>query len=677
MAPKYKAYSLGPFWLGYTFLASEEEARFKERFREVLRPIINAWCGYHLLYAVALALQEVATGDLTTTLLPLCPIALTCATLFFFNFDWGSKRVRRSAEWVLTSMCLLLTAYAIAMLFIKAEDMYTDVLENQLADVVKQLNVSRQQQLLDVLKSYIRRKETEATMLQTVGFSTIQVALLAYIGFTWALGGGIVLMTVMMVAAFLADPFVSKLAVFIEILIPAILSSAYFMYLSLSIARQQRRRFAVEQTFETDFNDAVAAAQEADTILNHTLKNTMADASGEIEIFLSQTEQQDSHLVRSMECLRRGMRSCQHRQAYLELSAKKYHPLFTAVRLDEFAMELTAGRQLQKVDTHPSVVMMDRVLCSLILDNAISNSFKHGHPDDPAVDFVTAVNPLPPDVRLPTNASGVAVTFTITNRANPHRPPITPTFLAHMLQGQAPRQEEGRSMLSSRVGLQHSALAAQAHGIKWQLCQSGDVVTFKATMSVKLASKTPVEGPLRSPSSDCETFLQGLTVLCIDDSAAARRLLAYHLSRHLPSARVLCYGESSTDVGPFMDGIIAGADVAILDEHLDFQNGAMVLGSDLIRQCRASLYSGVMCIRSANVSPAEMARYRAAGADLVIGKDVPVPKMIEQLKAEVIRRSALALAVTAMGPTLPGTFSASLIDLNPGTSIATSPCHSL
>lgn len=32
-----------------------------------------------------------------------------------------------------------------------------------------------------------------------------------------------------------------KLAVFIEILIPAILSSAYFMYLSLSIARQQRR----------------------------------------------------------------------------------------------------------------------------------------------------------------------------------------------------------------------------------------------------------------------------------------------------------------------------------------------------------------------------------------------------------------------------------------------------
>lgn len=46
----------------------------------------------------------------------------------------------------------------------------------------------------------------------------------------------------------------------------------------------------------------------------------------------------------------------------------------------------------------------------------------------------------------------------------------------------------------------------------------------------------------------------------IDDSACARRLLAYHLGRHLPTARVCCFGESSGDVTPF----VGKADPAML-----------------------------------------------------------------------------------------------------------------
>ena len=48
---------------------------------------------------------------------------------------------------------------------------------------------------------------------------------------------------------------------------------------------------------------------EADSVLNHILKNTMADAAGEIDIFLSQAPDHDPHLVSSAECLRRGRAS--------------------------------------------------------------------------------------------------------------------------------------------------------------------------------------------------------------------------------------------------------------------------------------------------------------------------------------------------------------------------------
>eukprot|EP00667_Euglena_gracilis_P002860 EG_transcript_2867 len=664
MAPPRKAYTLGPFWLGYAFQAGEEELQFRERARQMMRPAINVWCGYQAVLAVCLALREVATGDLPAALLPLCPIALSSATLFFFNFDWASKHVRYSAELVLAAMCMLLSAYVSTKLFLKAGHNSTTALEHQLVDVVRELSLAGRPQLVEVLNTYVHQKDFEAAMASALGYVIVQLALLAHLGFTWTVASGIFMSAMIVFIVFLSNSYISPGDVFVQLLLPGLVVVAYYLYLSLCIAMLRRRQFAVEQTFETDFNDAVAAAQEADTILNHTLKNTMADASGEIEIFLSQTEQQDSHLVRSMECLRRGMRSCQHRQAYLELSAKKYHPLFTAVQLDEFAKELTAGRQM-KVETNPAVVMVDRVLCSLILDNAISNSFKHGHPDHPAVQFDTAVSALPPDMHLPGSVNGVSVTFTITNRANPSLPLITPTFLSHILQGKPPRQDDGLSMLSSRVGLQHSALAAQAHGIKWHLSQSGDLVTFKATMSAKLAPKPADEHPLYNNAADSEALLQGLTVFCIDDSACARRLLAYHLGRHLPTARVCCFGESSGDVTPFVEGILAGVDIAILDEHLDFQNGAMVLGSDLVRQCRAARCTGVMCIRSANVSPAEVSRYRAAGADLVVGKDVPVPKLIEQLKAEVVRRCALSAATAPRSNpfSLPGVPTASPPDL--------------
>ena len=72
---------------------------------------------------------------------------------------------------------------------------------------------------------------------------------------------------------------------------------------------------------------AVEASRTADSILNHTLKNTMADAAGDIEMFLDTHESSSAsvqHLRQSLASLRKGMRSCRHRQAYLQLAAQRF-----------------------------------------------------------------------------------------------------------------------------------------------------------------------------------------------------------------------------------------------------------------------------------------------------------------------------------------------------------------
>ena len=96
------------------------------------------------------------------------------------------------------------------------------------------------------------------------------------------------------------------------------------------------------------------------------------------------TNLQPTHLRQSLASLRKGMRSCRHRQAYLQLAAQQYNLALHPVDLADFASELTSGRHVT-LDIPRVTVLLDPTLCGLILDNALSNAFKHGHPDHPSV----------------------------------------------------------------------------------------------------------------------------------------------------------------------------------------------------------------------------------------------------------------------------------------------------
>ena len=111
--------------------------------------------------------------------------------------------------------------------------------------------------------------------------------------------------------------------------------------------RMKRQSFLLERSFEEALEGAVRASRQADSILNHTLKNTMADAASDIELFLEDGVVGEGHLRRAAASLWRGMRSCLNRQAYLHLVAGKYSVSLLSTNLAKFARELTTGRNVQ------------------------------------------------------------------------------------------------------------------------------------------------------------------------------------------------------------------------------------------------------------------------------------------------------------------------------------------
>eukprot|EP00669_Euglena_mutabilis_P006313 TRINITY_DN196_c0_g2_i4.p1 TRINITY_DN196_c0_g2~~TRINITY_DN196_c0_g2_i4.p1 ORF type:complete len:301 (-),score=29.52 TRINITY_DN196_c0_g2_i4:2-790(-) len=89
------------------------------------------------------------------------------------------------------------------------------------------------------------------------------------------------------------------------------------------------------------------SAQQADGILNHILKNTMADAAGCVHLFLSSAVPDRLDLHKALECLARGMQWCHNRLALIHIAAAQYAPDLVVVELKHLVGEVVAGRPVQ------------------------------------------------------------------------------------------------------------------------------------------------------------------------------------------------------------------------------------------------------------------------------------------------------------------------------------------
>eukprot|EP00667_Euglena_gracilis_P003097 EG_transcript_3106 len=416
---------------------------------------------------------------------------------------------------------------------------------------------------------------------------------------------------------------------------------------SCYVLRQQRRQFeaafALRETLEKEAKTLEAMAQQerahkkateqADTILQHILKNIMADAASCIHLYSSSlSSAAPPDLAEAATCLERGMAWCHKRHAILQVMAGHYRPHCTPTHLPAFGAQVVRARAI-RCAFPDRTVDLDPTLCEIVFDNALNNAFRHGHPTDPRVEFTMrfepASEPLPEGHQL--------LTLTVANRAHPQRPPITAEFISDVLKGLR-RPASSGSSLSQHLGLQHMFLAAAAHGMALDLQQRGDRVVLNAALAVRVAAAGDGDA---ADEDDDETILlprlgtfgsrqmlpTGLKIYCLDDSPIARRLVAHAFQQHAPTATVHAFGAEVSDVERFVQEAGQSADIVVLDCYLEYDS-MTYFGTDVLKQLFDAGYQGLVCMRSANVSAANEQDFLRQGAHCAIGKDVPPSALV-------------------------------------------------
>eukprot|EP00668_Euglena_longa_P007287 GGOE01008717.1.p1 GENE.GGOE01008717.1~~GGOE01008717.1.p1 ORF type:complete len:759 (+),score=248.32 GGOE01008717.1:52-2277(+) len=369
------------------------------------------------------------------------------------------------------------------------------------------------------------------------------------------------------------------------------------------------------------------AALKADSMLHHILKNIMADARGCIDMYLEGMQRHVAHLERGRACLERGMQWCMKRLVLMQIASGSYEPNHSPTDLKEFGETLISGRQRQvKAELVHLLVTLDPLLCSVVLDNAISNALRHGHPDDPRVTFSIACHLLSEKEE---DGKQRLLVFRVTNRADPDRPTITPDFLQDRLTGEEPADHVAVSPLPNGLGLQHLWLAAAAHNMHLSLRQVDETVIFEASLAVTICDQMSKNGILTSPHPAL-ALSTGLHVCCLDDSEMARRLMLHCLQVHLHEAKPRVFGATIDEVQEFISASLLEADIVILDQHLEYGSVTM-LGTDVVSQLLERGFTGFIVMRSANSDERHQLHYQQCGAHLTVGKDVPGRELVAQV----------------------------------------------
>jgi len=402
-----------------------------------------------------------------------------------------------------------------------------------------------------------------------------------------------------------------------------------FTALAGLLERIQRQKFLAEMLLEQQMR----ASETADSILNHTLKNILADVAAFIELFLTDRAPRGV-LEDALACLRRGVKACKERQVYLKLVVGTYSPVAHTVDLEGFTQELVAG-WLVMTSGITGTASFDRTLLTLILDNALSNAVKHGRMDNPDVTLTISGSPV--------GESGPelnTLAFVISNAADPTRPPLSPENVAALFAGAPQPQRLGRApLLSDGIGLAHAKLAADIAGIRISLVQEGPRVVFRAVIDppqpvtprvVCTPSDHYVVVTPKCRAPDCDALPPGTKVFILDDAGSSRRILEQQLRYAFPGVRLTALGAEEGDVELFTARAVEEASIVILDQHLEYGRGSY-LGTTVAQRLRRLGFPGMICIRSADDSPEDQALYAAAGAHCFLGKDLPSHEMVRCL----------------------------------------------
>ena len=623
------------WWRFWRFRSEAMEHDFQKGSQRLAIILCNIWCVFSLGETISWMGNGLAEGAVTPAQV-IYPFTVILVSLVLNNLV---PIVRRHLTSFISLECVLMMAFVCYVTHNRAVNLHLELTEAHKAQLGP---------LLEWVEMSIEYRQRYAVLYgYTLTFPML--LMLTFIGFTKSTVLAMLSIPLSFGLTISVSPALTKSRM--VWLMPMLMITPYCILLMIKIAHTHRQVYAggCKLQHQTE------ASMKADSMLNHTLKNIMANSAGEIEQFLDllSVACDTASLQRSLECLQRGMRWCKNRQAYLDLVAGDYVSTLEPTEIKTFGLELVAGRQLS-IDFADHCVMLDTRLCDLVLDNALSNAFQHGRVEDPAVRFAIAVSDAPD------GGPQKAVSFRVTNRARPYRPPLTDDFVAGLLQGHRPQHRS--SPLSDGMGFRHCLTAARAHGIAVSLEQEDDLVTFTARLLADVASRTPPHTP-RASERLVGHFPRGLNIYYIDDSAVARQLVERNLSTRAHPQTVRTFGEVPAEAEAFVAAVLADGHIAILDQNLDWR-GTCLQGTRLVRQLLAAGFKGLICIRSANNSETDTRGYLRSGAHCVLGKELPMKQAVDAMKAAYVRhaRAALFQAECRRMDTT---------DISPGTSV----CH--
>jgi len=400
----------------------------------------------------------------------------------------------------------------------------------------------------------------------------------------------------------------------------------FSMVLSIRRTLAHRKRFVLEVTSRQAKELEMVAQfmevnQQAESILSHKLKNAMVDASTLIKSFLQNpSEVSEPLLSQASECLQTGLQWFGRRLVVLKCIAGQYTPQLEAVDLGNFVRSVLSGQDLQMNPIGNSCVLLDANLSALLVDTVVSNAKRHGHPRSPDICLRVDLHPV-------ANADHDEdlhrrLVLSVTNRADPAKPTVSRELVMNALASKKPE------FIGDFSGLQCIFWTADVLGMQVSFTQEGETVRFRGIMEIALVKD--------SQTSQKQIRVQaprGLTVCCIDDSPVARGFVSSQIEMHFPDCTMQSFGEHIEDVQAFKTAALAGADIAILDQNLDYGR-ATVLGTTIVTELLAEGFQGFLCIRSANTSPADLDLYERAGAHLAIDKAVLANEMIRQIILE-------------------------------------------
>ena len=131
-------------------------------------------------------------------------------------------------------------------------------------------------------------------------------------------------------------------------------------------------------------HDLFVQHQKHYSVVNHVVKNAMADVEAEICLLAEQNYPwYREELFQTMKArIRRGIRWCKNFQSSVKLSQGLFVPTLRPIKLWEFGAELLGGRCA--TGAFPALtILSDPVLCDLMMENALDNAQKHGSPVNP------------------------------------------------------------------------------------------------------------------------------------------------------------------------------------------------------------------------------------------------------------------------------------------------------